>query len=69
MSYLWLKLSTKDIAKIKINNPNISNIDAIERYIGTPKYEEISTGRFHDIWFKDLESNKFIDKKTGTKNS
>ena len=57
----------KDIAKIKINNPNISNIDAIERYIGTPKYEEISTGRFHDIWFKDLESNKFIDKKTRKK--
>ena len=57
----------KDIANIKKNNPNISNIDAIERFIGTEKYEDISSGKFHNNWFKDLEDNQFIDKKSGEK--
>ena len=34
----------KDIADIKKNNSDISNIDAIEGFIGTKKYEEISSG-------------------------
>ena len=57
----------KNIANIKKNNSDISNIDAIERFIGTPKYEDISTGKFHDTWFKDLEHNNFIDKESGAK--
>ena len=57
----------KNIAQIKQNNPDISNIDAIEGFIGTPAYENISSGKFHDIWFEDLENNKFIDKNTGKK--
>ena len=52
----------KNISDIKINNLGISNIDAIEGFIGTKIYEEISTGKFHDAWFKYLENNKFIDK-------
>lgn len=55
------------ISKIKKNNQNISNIDAIKRFIGSETYEEIRTGRFHDIWFKELKKNSFIDKKTGKK--
>ena len=57
----------KNITNIKKNNPNISNINAIKRFIRTEIYEDMSSGRFHDIWFKNLESNKFIDKDTGKK--
>ena len=57
----------KDIADIKKNNLNISNIVAIEGFIGTKIYEEISSGKFHDAWFKHLENNKFIDKDSGEK--
>jgi len=55
----------KDIADIKKSNPGISNIDAIEGFIGTGTYKEISSGKFHDTWFKYLENNKFIDKDSG----
>ena len=57
----------KNIVDIKKNNSNISNIDAIEGFIGTKLYEEISSGKFHDAWFEDLENNKFIDKDSGEK--
>ena len=57
----------KDIANIKKNNLDISNIDAIEGFIGTTKYEEISSGKFHDDWFDYLKDNKFIDKDSGEK--
>ena len=57
----------KNIADIKKNNLNISNIDAIEGFIGTKIYNEISSGKFHDSWLKELENNKFIDKNTGKK--
>jgi len=56
-----------DIANIKKNNLDISNIDAIEGFIGTKKYEEISSGKFHDDWFEYLKDNKFIDKDSGEK--
>ena len=56
-----------NVADIKKNCPDISNIDAIEGYIGTNSYNNISSGKFHDDWLKDLESNKFIDKKSGKK--
>jgi len=57
----------KNIIDIKKNNLNISNIVAIEGFIGTKIYEEISSGKFHDAWFKHLENNKFIDKQSGEK--
>ncbi len=56
-----------EISKIKKNNPDISNIDAIDTFIGTPVYEEISSGKFHDDWLKDLKENNFFDKKTKKK--
>jgi hypothetical protein len=55
------------IVDIKNNNPDFSNIDAVEAFIDTELYVDISSGKFHDIWLKDLENNKFIDKKTGKK--
>ena len=57
----------KDIADIKKKNLDISNIDAIEGFIGTKKYEEISSGKFHDDWFEYLKNNEFIDKDSGEK--
>ena len=57
----------KNIADIKKKNSDITNIDAIEGFIGTNIYEDISSGKFHDDWFKYLENNKFIDKDSGEK--
>ena len=45
----------KNIIDIKKNNLDLSNVDAIEGFIGTTLYKEISSGRFHDNWFKDLK--------------
>ena len=56
-----------NISDIKKNNPEISNIDAIEGFIGTATYENIRNGKFHDEWFKYLENNHFIDKQSGKK--
>ena len=57
----------KNITAIKKNNSDISNIVAIEGFMGTKTYEEISSGKFHDTWFKHLKNNKFIDKQSGEK--
>ena len=57
----------KNIAYIKKNNSDISNIDAVEGFIGTKIYNEISSGEFHDNWFRYLENNSFIDKDSGEK--
>ena len=56
-----------NIVEIKINNPEFSNIDAIDAFIGSDAYNQISSGKFHDKWFKDLEENNFIDPKTNKK--
>ena len=56
-----------EVCDIKKKNPDISNIDAIESFIGSKTYKEISTGQFHDKWFVQLEKNNFIDQKTKVK--
>jgi|TARA_B110000027_G_scaffold127782_1_gene147460 hypothetical protein len=61
------ELIYKNIAAIKKNNLEISNIDAVEGFIGTKTYNEISSGEFHDNWFSYLENNNFIDKDSGKK--
>ena len=55
------------ICDIKKNNPGFSNIDAVDGFIGTEAYKEISSGLFHDKWFENLEKNKFIDPNTKKK--
>ena len=55
------------IFEIKNNNPGFSNIDAIDGFIGTETYKKISSGKFHDEWFDDLEKSNYIDKKTKNK--
>ncbi len=57
----------KNIEDIKQKNPDISNIDAIEGFIGTEVYNNISSGEFHDSWFNYLEDNYYIDKESGEK--
>ena len=56
-----------EISKIKKNNPNFSNIDAIDNFIGSKIYKKISSGKFHDEWFKKLKENDFIDQNTKKK--
>ena len=55
------------VCEIKKKNPELSNIDAIENFIGSQSYKEISSGEFHDKWFKRLEKNNYIDKKSKKK--
>ena len=56
-----------EVNKIKKSNPDFSNIDAIDAFIGSKNYKRISTGKFHDEWFEELKKNKFIDQKTKKK--
>ena len=55
------------ISELKKKNPEYSNIDAIDSFIGSETYKEISSGRFHDKWFKELEKENFVDKKSKKK--
>jgi hypothetical protein len=55
------------IIEIKNKNPEINNIHAFEIFMTSKDYEFISSGEFHDKWFKDLEKNNFIDNITGKK--
>ena len=55
------------VCEIKKKNPYFSNIDAIENFIGSESYNYISSGKFHDDWFKKLKKNNLIDQKTKKK--
>ena len=50
-----------EICDIKKKNIDFSNITAIESFIGSELYKEISSGKFHDQWLKKLKENNFID--------
>ncbi len=56
-----------NISQIKKKNPSFTNIDAIDAFIGSKDYAEISSGKFHDEWFKVLEKDRYFDKKTKKK--
>ena len=56
-----------EICKIKNLNPDFSNVNAIEAFIGSDVYKEISSGVFHDNLIKKLEKNNFVDNKTKKK--
>ena len=56
-----------EISKIKKNNLDYSNIEAIDGFIGTEIYKKISSGKFHDEWLGKLEKNNFIDPDTKKK--
>ena len=56
-----------EILKIKKENIDFSNIDAIDNFIGSKIYKKISSGKFHDEWFEKLKKNDFIDQNTNKK--
>jgi len=56
-----------EISKIKNNNSDFSTIDAVDGFIGTKIYKQISSGKFHDKWFEELEKNDFVDQNTKKK--
>ena len=54
-----------EIYKIKNKNISFSNTNAINAFIGSSAYKEISSGSFHDKWFKQLKiENKLIPDET-----
>ncbi len=57
----------KKICEIKKKNPEFSKIDAIDNFIGSETYNDISSGKFHEEWFKQLKMDNYIDKKTKKK--
>ena len=56
-----------EISNIKKNNPDFSNIDAVDGFIGTKMYKKISSGEFHDEWFQKLKKDNFIDQNSKKK--
>ena len=64
---LVAELIYSEICKIKTLNPDFSNINAIEAFIGSEIYKKISSGKFHDELISKLEKNNFIDNKTKKK--
>ena len=57
----------KKVFGIKNSNPDLNNIEAFEIFIASKDYEEISSGQFHDNWFKQLENNDYVDMSTKKK--
>jgi hypothetical protein len=60
------ELIYKKISDLK-ENSGISTNDAIEGFMGSKTYNEISSGKFHDKLISELEQNNLIDKKTKKK--
>ncbi len=52
-----------NISEIKLKNPEISLIEAMERYIGSESYQNLTSGEFHNELLKKLDKEK-IPKKT-----
>ena len=51
------------VCEIKKKNPDFSVINAIESFIGSDSYNEISSGNFHNELILKLKNNNFIDNK------
>ena len=61
---LVAELIYSEICKIKKLNPDFSNINAIEAFIGSDIYKDIGSGKFHDDLLKKLEKDNFSNIKT-----
>ena len=57
----------KNVVQIKLQYPNIKNEDAINKFLETDTYENLSSGKLHNDLFNKFKTNNFIDKKTGNK--
>ena len=58
------ELIYQEVLKVKKNNPDIPNIEAIERFIGTEVYNFIGSGEFHNNLHKDLLQKKSLNEET-----
>ena len=47
-----------EVAKIKSENKGFSITNSINSFIGSKIYKEISNGKFHDNWFKELNKKE-----------
>ena len=61
---LVAELIYSKVSEIKKKNPDFSNINAIESFIGTETYKYISSGKFHDELMNKLNKEDFINKET-----
>ena len=59
---IYIKVST-----IKKQNPKINTENAIKKFINTKLFDELSSGKLHDNWFKELKKNDYIDKESSEK--
>ncbi len=57
----------EEITSIKIKNQNLETENAINKFIDTKTFNELSTGKLHDKWFNQLKINNYIDNETGEK--
>ena len=64
---LVAELIYSKICEIKKESPELSNINAIETFIGTETYKKISSGKFHEELISKLSKNNFIELKTKKK--
>ena len=64
---LVAELIYSKVSELKKKNPDFSNINAIEAFIGTETYKYISSGKFHDELMNKLNKEDFINKETKKK--
>ena len=64
---LVAELIYSKVSELKKKNPDFSNINAIEAFIGTETYKYISSGKFHDELINKLNKEDFINKETKKK--
>ena len=55
---LVAELIYSKVCELKKKNPELSNINAIENFIGSTTYNEISSGKFHDDLITKLIKKK-----------
>ncbi len=52
-----------EVCEIKKKNPDFSNINAIEQFIGSEIYKKVSSGKFHDELITKLNKFNLVNKK------
>ena len=55
------------LIKIKESEPQITNIELVERFLATKEFNEIKKGNFHDSIFAKIKENNFVNLETGNK--
>ena len=61
------ELIYSEISEIKNKELNLELGEAIQKFTETTKYNELSSGKFHEKWFTELKKNNYIDPETNQK--